>query len=411
MNQSNEEQSGMGWKRNLLTSSLILVVAGGLVILIFSTEPVATREGATRETAMLVEVVEARKGSYRPYIIATGTVRPSQEITLRPRVSGEVIDRAAEFVPGGIVRKGEILLRLDPADFRNALEQRRNELARARAELRMEQGRQRVAEQEYRLLDQQLTGERKALALREPQLEAARARVDTARTQLAQAQLELERTTINAPFDAHVLSREVDVGSQVAVGDALARLVGADTYWVETTVPVSKVRWLALPSDGDEVSKVQIRNRSAWPPGVYREGRLFKLVGTLDDTTRMARLLVVVDDPLARHARDDRTPQLMLGSYVEVGIRGRLLTDVVRLDRQHVRQNNTVWVMSDDKLEIRDAEIILSDSKYAYIRNGVKSAERVVVSDLATVSEGAPLRLNGSNRSGDNGNAGGDSGA
>jgi hypothetical protein len=77
------------------------------------------------------------------------------------------------------------------------------------------------------------------------------------------------------PFDAHVLTRQVNIGSQVSPGDEPGRLVGLNTCWVEATVPLSKLRRLSVPdSRGGIGSTVRIRNRTAWPEGVYRTGHL-----------------------------------------------------------------------------------------------------------------------------------------
>lgn len=393
---SGPERGGPGVKTTLLVCLAILVAAAGAVVLIFRTEPVPTRAGATRETAMLVDVTEAEAGTFRPTIVATGTVRPAREVILRPRIDGRVMKRAKEFVPGGFVEEGEVLVRLDPSDYRNALQQRKSELKQARADLRLEMGRQDVARQEYQLLDESLANENRGLVLREPQLKAARSQVDSARAALEQARLELRRTTIEAPFEAHVLSRSINVGSQVASGDELARLVDAETYWVETTVPVSKLPWIRLPNgDSAAGSRVRVRNRSAWGEDAYRSGRLYKLIGSLGQDTRMARILVRVRDPLARKEGAAGKPRLMLGSYVRTRIRGRPLSDVVRLDRPLLRKDDTVWVMEEGKLAIREVRIALRDAEHAYIREGLRAGEKVVVTDLATVQEGAALRLDG----------------
>jgi RND family efflux transporter MFP subunit len=384
------EPTAPGWKAPLLLSLAVLLAAAAALAAIFLTEPTARREGATKETAMLVRVVPAEAGIYRPTITATGSVRPVREIVLRPRVASEVTAIAEAFDPGGRVAKGETLLRLDPSDFRHRLRQRRGDLREARAELALERGRQAVAEQEYRLLGEELSGVNRDLVLRQPQLRAARSRVETAQAAVDQAELDLSRTTITAPFDAHILTREVDVGSQVSAGDRLARLVGVDAYWVEATVPVAKLPWLALPEDGEPGARVRVRDRGAWPEGQFRAGRLYRLIGSLGERTRLARVLARIPDPLAREAEG---PRLLIGAYVHTRIRGRPLEGVVRLEREHLRKDDTVWVMADGELDIRAVEVVLRDANYAYIREGLSGGERVVVSDLATVKQGAPLRL------------------
>lgn len=219
-----------GWKFKLLLCVLILLLAGAATVVIFMTEPKAVRGGATKETAMLVDTITVEKGHYTPRIVAMGTVRPEKEIVLSSRVAGEVVEWDARFVPGGNVKKGDVLLKIDPADYENILRQRESELRRAEADLEIEKGRQNVARKEYRYLDKEIGEEQRALVLREPQLMAAEAAVTNARTAVDQAGLDLERTAVRAPFDAHVLERNANIGTQVAVGDQMGRLVGTSSY-------------------------------------------------------------------------------------------------------------------------------------------------------------------------------------
>ena len=344
---------------------------------------------------MLVDIIEVERDNFTPTISAMGTVEPSQDITLSPRVGGEITQMSENFTPGGYVQKGDMLLQIDPADYRNILQQRQSELQQAESDLNIEMGRQNVAQQDYELLGDTLRNENRSLVLREPQLNAARSRVQSAEAAVEQAELNLQRTTIRAPFDAYILSRNANVGSQVAPGDNLARLVGLDEYWVEATVPQSSLRWITVPQNGDEGSPVKIRNRTAWNPDEFRDGTLFRLVGALENETRMARVLVSVPDPHGYLSENDDKPRLMIGSFVEANIQAEQLEDVVRLNRDFIRQDDTIWVMENDTLRIRNADILFRDANYAYITNGLEENDRVVTTNLSTVVDGSPLRLEG----------------
>ncbi|MDX1671823.1 MAG: efflux RND transporter periplasmic adaptor subunit [Balneolaceae bacterium] len=384
----------MNWKKTLLICLGILIAGGAVTALIFYSEPTASRTGATKETAMLVDITSVERGNFRPTVRVMGTVEPDQDILLSPRVSGQVIDRSDHFTPGDFVNKGDTLLQIDPSDYQNGLEQRRSELRQALSDFQIEMGRRDAALREYEIYGDTLSEERESLVLRKPQLEAARAAVQSAQAAVEQAELNLRRTTITAPFNAHILTRNVNVGSQVAPGDNLGRLVGLDTYWISATVPLSKVRWLRFPEQGSgQGSAVRIRNRTAWEENEYRTGSLYKLVGTLENQTRMARVLITVPDPLAHQPENADKPPLMIGSFVELRIDGRELENVVRLNRDYIRKDNTVWVMDGGKLDIRDVNIRFQDAQYAYINEGLDENDRVVTTSLATVTEGAPLRL------------------
>ncbi|MEX0928119.1 MAG: efflux RND transporter periplasmic adaptor subunit [Balneolales bacterium] len=384
----------MNWKKTLLICLIILLAGGAVIVLIFSTEPTASRSGATKDTAMLVDVITVHRGVFQPTIEAIGTVQPSQDINLSPRVSGEILELSENFTPGGYVRQGEMLLQIDPADYRNSLQQRRSELRLAEADLALEMGRQNVARQDYELLEGALTNGNRSLVLREPQLNTARAMVESAESAVRQAELDLQRATVKAPFDAYIISRNANVGSQVDPGYDLGRLVGLENYWVAATVPQSRLRWITIPDgQGDRGAEVRIRNRTAWEEGEYRQGYLYRLIGALDERTRMARILVNVPDPHGYKAENRGRPPLMIGSFVEAIILGEELDDVIRLNRDYVRQNDTVWVMDDGALSIRQVAVMLQDAQYVYIRDGLNDGDRVVITNLTTVTDGSPLRL------------------
>lgn len=377
-------------KKTLLICGAILLVAGGITAFIFLTEPSASQSGATKQTAMLVETVGVQRSTFQPTIVATGTVQPSKDIILSPRVSGEIIRLPEAFTPGGFVKKGEVLLQIDPADYRNTLQLRKSDLRQAVADLEIEQGRQDVARQDYELVDNMVSLENTDLVLREPQLNSVKARLEAAQAAVNQAQLNLQRTTIRAPFDAQVLSRNANLGSQVAPGSTLGRLVGREEYWVVVTLPVSKIPYISLPKAGQPGSEVRIVDRKAWKKGVYRTGYVYQLVGALEDQTRLARLLVSVPDPLSYE--NDSLPPLIINSFVEVSIQADSLADVVQLNRDYLREGETVWVMEKDTLSIREVDVAFTDAQYAYVAEGLQDNEQVVTTNLSTVTEGAKLR-------------------
>ena len=237
----------MSTKKILLICAGILLIAVVVMVIIFSTEPTAKSEGSVKESAMLVSLATAERKDYTPNIQATGTVRPVEDVIISPLVSGPVIQRSSNFIPGSFVKKGELLLQINPADYRNALELQRGNLKQQQTNLNIEMGRQQVAEQDLALIGlDSLSSNQRNLVLRQPQLDAVKATIQSAQANVDQAALNLNRTSIRAPFDAHILSQNVTVGSQVAPGDDLGRLVGTEFYWVEVTIPVSKLRWLTV---------------------------------------------------------------------------------------------------------------------------------------------------------------------
>ena len=388
-----KEKLPESWKLSAAICAVILAVAGSLAFATFTTEPTAQKEGATKKTPMLVDVMEVSKGKHHPHILATGVVRPAREVQLQPQIDGRVVEISEKFVPGGFVQKDDTLVKLESSDYRNTLAQRVSALEQIEAELLLEQGRQDLARSEYKYLDKELGPEKKKLILREPQLDAIKGRIKGAKAAVAQARLDLGRTTIKAPFDAHILTRTANIGSQLGSGTSVARLVGTDAYWVAIDVPMATLRWIALPKEGETGAPVTIRNVRAWPKDQSREAHLVSLVGALDNDTRMARVLAEVKDPMSRDEASKGKPPLMIGEFVEVAIEGRELEQAIRLSRAFLRDKDTVWVMHEDKLRIRPVEVAFRDAEFVYITDGLEDGDKVVITGISTPVDGETLRL------------------
>jgi RND family efflux transporter MFP subunit len=394
--QTDMEQAKTSGKRKLVTLVVCLAIllgASGVLYVIYKTEPKAEPESAVRRSAMLVEVVKAERGNFRPVISALGTVEAAQDVMLRPRISGEVLSVSDSFEPGQIVKKGDFLLEIDPSDYRNALTRSQSELQQVEADLRLEMGQQEVAKEELKTFDGDLEILDTSLILRVPQLDSIKARVEAARAAVEQAKLDLERTKIVAPFDAQILARDANVGSQVGPNDTLGHLIGQEEYWVIVTIPLNKVYWLDFAATGEsQGSNVILRNLAAWPEGVSRTGRAERLIGALDQETRLARVLVTVSNPLAQGEDPKVTPPLVVGSVLDAQIYGREIKDVIRIKRDHVREGNTVWLNRDGKLEINELSVVFQDSDYAYVKAGISDGDQIVITNLRTAAPGTELR-------------------
>ena len=327
---------------NTIVCLAILGASAAAIVVINRTEPTAEQINTRRKSSALVETVIVERGTFSPELVVLGTVQPAQEIVLGPRVRGQVVELSTKFAPGEVVRKGEQLLQIDPADFENAVSIRESELQQAEASLEIEAGRQSLAKQELALLGDSIEGLNKALVLREPQYASIQSQISAAKAALRRAKLDLDRTQIVAPFDAQVLRRTANIGSQVGPGDEIGQLVGIDEYWVTAAVPVRSLRWVQFPDAENEASSVKLRNPDAWGPDVEREARVTRMIGRLDQQTRLARVLVTVSDPLGRSSD---TPPLIIDTLIEVRIEGKPIEGVVQLSREYVHERDTVCLL------------------------------------------------------------------
>ena len=391
-----EKSSSAGHEIVLLLKSLlpavILIGAAFLFLYILSTAPTAEKAKRTHR-AHLVSVVDANPGSHLIRVPARGVVEAAREVTLNPQVAGEVIMVSDSLIPGGFFNAGEAIVSIDPTDYELAQDMRRAEVTQMEARQALEKANRNVAQREYEVLGQDLKDEEKALVLREPQLASAEAEVASARAMLNDAQLDLKRTKVTAPFNAQVVEKMVDLGTRLTTQMSIVRLVGTETYWVVLSVAQSDLRWVVLPS-GDEVgSRVELTLPKVWGKGRSREGRVIRLLPSMSAEGRMAQVLVAVDDPLCLKPENEDKPKLLVGQYLVASIEGKTLENVVAVDRSMLRNGDVVWVMNaENKLEIRPITVSYRGPDDVVVEDGLSHGDRIISSGIGTVAEGMALR-------------------
>ena len=371
-----------------LRALLPLVVLGlagvGFVKLVKGRRPPPKLERVHRGPLVRVAVAEARDVAVT--VKAYGTVRPRDELDVTPRVAGELVEVSPSLVSGGFVRRGELLLRIDPRDYELAVERARADVAKAEYELALARSRAEAARDEWRAVhgDAPMPPE-DSLVLQGPQLAAARAGVAAARARLAEAELALERTAIRAPFDGRVLDETVIRGQYVAAGRAVARIYPTDV--VEVVLPVSEedLGWIGPLSARP---RVRARARVAGRPAEWW-GRVVRTEGVIDPETRMARLVAEFPEPFRRGR-----PPLTVGLFVEAEIAGRTLEGVVPIPAHALRENDTVWVVGGDgRLRIRRVRVARAAGSRVLVAEGLEPGDRVVLTRIDAVTDGMVVRV------------------
>ena len=380
---------------------VILAGAGSGAWYLVKTRPTPPRRPAA-SPAVPVRVMTARAGT-EPVIVETmGAVLPARVVALRPEVTGRLIPKDSTskddplFVPGVFYTAGEVLARIEPADYDLAVERAEAEVAQAAAELRLEEGRQRVAKRAWGLLGAELAESEagRDLALRQPQRAIAEARVSAARNRLDLAKLNRGRTVLRAPFDVVVKTVSSEVGQLVNPSTVLVTLLGTDSFWVRVSIPMARLRHIAVPGAGGTArgSAVEIVQPTDQGEAVTHGGRVLRLFGDMDPKSRMARLLVQVADPLG--IRSPKAAPLLEGAYVRVRIRGRELQNAVRIPRRALREGGCVWIMTEaGELAVRPVTVGWSTRSAALVSEGIRDGERVVTSLISAPVAGLKLRL------------------
>lgn len=381
------------WVINIVLS--IALIAAGIAgaAYISKTAPKARRRPPVRELP-LVQVVAVHPDEQRIVVPAMGTVIPAREIVLESRVAGEIVSVHPAFTVGGYLEKGSEVLQIDPEDYRLALTLARARVKDAESKLKILEAEAAAAKDEWREINRNRKGKKQnpsPLLMKQPQLSAAQALLTAEEADVKIAQLNLARTKIVSPFNAIVRAKHVDIGSQVSGQEQLAELVGTDEYWIQASLPVDRLNWIMIPRKlGEPGSKVRIFYRN----GTRLTGTVIKLMGELEAEGRMARVLVEVKDPLGLEQAEKTHPPLLIGEYVRLEIEGRQLQNVYRIPRTALRDNASIWLVSDeDKLEIRTVETLWRDAQSVLLTGGLQPGERLIVSDLSKPVNGMPLQV------------------
>jgi RND family efflux transporter MFP subunit len=387
----------MSPRRLKLILPLGVLAIGALgMLLLFATRPRVAVEASAR-LAPRVRVVTTTSETLRLSVTTHGTVSPSSESDLVPEVSGPVVRVAPSLVSGGFFERGEVLLEIDPRDYEAALERAR--AARVRAE--SEHARARKELERLRSLAEQNVASASRLDDAENAERVTGAALREAVAALGQAERDLERTKLRAPFTGRVREEHVGVGQFVNRGAALATLYATD--YVEVRLPISdrELAYLDLPvmrrngDTRDAAARVTLRADFAGAEHAWT-GRVDRTEGEIDARSRMVHVVARVEAPYERDA-DDPRPPLAVGLFVRAEIEGREFRDVTVLPRAalHGRREGerSVWVVdAADRLRSRRVDVLRSGRDEVVIRGGLAAGERVLVSPLETAVEGMAVR-------------------
>ena len=390
-------------KATLLPLAVLVVGGVACVVLLFS-GPESEQENDVRPPR-IVKTVLVKPADVRVTVNAFGSVIPARQVVVQPEVRGRVVRQHTALEPGGVIEQGAELVAIDRSDYELALTAKQAALEEARFTLEVERGRQVVALREWKLLEGDVPKEdaNRSLVLRKPHLRRAEALVEKAENDIALAELDLARTSVAAPFNAVVIEESVEVGQLLERGTSVATLAGADEFWVRVSLPVDKLRWIQVPRGEYEGAKARVVLDAGGGREFTREGRVLRLLGDLEPSGRMARMLGSIVDPLGRDDRSGELP-LLLGSYVQVEIDAGVLRGVVAIRRAALREGNRIWVVDEsDRLQIRDVDVLWFRKDSVLLRKeSIGPGERLIVSGLRVALPGmkvSPQEESASDRS------------
>ena len=352
----------MEWKKIVLPIAILVAGYAGMTLIASAgSEEESAAEIDTRPT---VSISELRAEDYEVTITSYGEITPLESTNLAAQVAGEVVSWNPKFVPGGLVKRGEILFSIEKDAYEAALLEAEATLISAQAQLVQEQAQADVAEREAA----SMSGSRITdLYLRKPQLLSAQAAVKSAEAMLRIAKRDLDNCEVRAPYDALVVSREIGTGDFVSTGTVTATLNNVET--AELNFPVAGFDQSFLPvtvSGTDAVITIDNREITA---SIDRD------TGVVDQATRMSHLVARIDDPYG--VRSGK-PLVKFGSFANISFTGKTLEAVYRVPQELVN-NKQIWLVNENgELVGERVNVLREEGEYFFVSGDIDGGMLVV---------------------------------
>ena len=410
--------------RVLVVLAAALVIAAFLVIL----RPKAERQVPV-EKGRLVEVIQAEAQDVPMVIEAFGTVVPRESLKLVAQVHGPVVEINPTFKEGNFIKKGTRLIRIDPRTYELEVERRRVQIKQSEAEIkRLDQEvvnlgtRIKIAKSDVKLADaeylrlktlvakkvvaqsqldkadqaylaslERLQTLENQMALVGPQREQLIAAREMAGVMYQQAQLDLERSIIDAPFDGWVLEKAVEVGQHVNVGQQLGSIYRAGQMDIEVNIPAKDFKW--LPADMGEKTPIaaDVIFKNSGRDHIWC-GRVARVKAQMDEKTRTLPVVIEVDD-VAAAVQGKSGFRLRPGMFVTIQIKGKEVKNAFVLPRHVVYPGEIVYTVAGNQLKIKEINVLRSYKDSVIIDQGLSEGDRIINTPLSDAVDGMSVRV------------------
>ncbi len=386
-------------KLKIIAPFAIVTLAIAATFLLINSRPEAQQQEVVRKPP-LVDVLVIKKSNVKIPVLAQGSARPRTETTLMSEVAGQVTEVAKNFNSGGVFNKGDVLLKIDNRNYLASVKRAKASVASAHSKLATEKGQAEVAYREWKARSANIKRSQAAtdLYLRKPQLEEAEANLEFAKAELQQAQLDLQRTTIRAPYDCMLRSKNVDIGQFITTGATLAGVFSIDVAEIVLPLPERSLRFLDLPASNAKLEQAGpgvLLSASVGGEQQQWQGELVRTAGFFDAKTRTMMAVVRVDDPygLMGNTQHQQMP-LRVGTFVAATIEGKAIADVAAIPRGALRPGNQVWLI-DKNLQLRSqaVDVLRTVGDTAYVADGLEDAMRISMAAVNSLRNGTVVRI------------------
>ena len=367
----------------------------------------------------------ATRGNFPAKFNTFGTVRTVHKLDLKAEVSGKVSDLHPQFLLGGEIPAGAILLTLDQTDLRLSLKQAeasvdlskaqletlRQESKNVQASLKLQRGSLELSQNELKRHEQmyaektisrqtlensQRRNQSQELAVLSLENQAklfpsrilqAKSNLKIQNIRLLEAKNRLAKAFVRAPFRGRVASKNISEGQFLNIGGIIGQLINLDTLEIHTPIPSSEIPWLIdeisdsapLNQDPKSIAGKTVQLEFLAPISQSGVGTINRLGADLNNNTRSLMAYIGFNNRplLNKHQKRDLLPKILPGSFCRINFEGKLLKDVLKVPRSSLKLSQ-IQVVRNNKLEILSVDIIRDEGEQVYIRADVAPNEQIV---------------------------------
>jgi membrane fusion protein (multidrug efflux system) len=318
-----------------------------------------TMQRAGQGGSLTVSGVRLEPEPFSERILTTGNVVASEEVMLRPEVSGRVTHLYIQ--EGSAVKYGDVLVKINDADLRAEL---------LRTQLQLELA-------EIREVRQKALLENRAIAAED--YEVALNLVKTLEAEIDLIQARINKTEIRAPFDGVIGLRNISPGAYITPSDIVVSMQDFDRIRLNFSIPE---RHAGRVQNGDRVQFTRLGTQRTY------SARILAIEPRIDATTRTLSLRAFADNP---------NREIIPGSFVEISLELREIPDALLIPSQALIP------------ELGGASIFIADSgsaRQVRVQTGVRTEDRVQIiggvspgdtvltSGILQLRNGLPVRVN-----------------
>lgn len=415
------------------------IILGILIVIFFVKNREGLKHKPEQEHCRVLRVIRVPELDVVPRVLAYGTAEPGQVWRAVAEVKGRVIETHPDLDPGSIIKRGETLLRIDPAEYELSVVQLTADIAQTAAQLdelaaqelndlaslKIEEASFALAEQELTRLEKLVSKKavsasavdeqkRGVLAQRQSaqrltnslrlipqQKKAIEATLAVKQARLRQAKLDLAKTVIQAPFTCRLGDFDIEQGQFLVANERLFEAHSTAISEIEAQVPLNQLRTLVDPArhfpDMVTMDMKKLRDFFNFDAIVrFRKGEEFqaeweaRVTGMrehIDAQTHTIGLVVAVDKPYEKVIPRKRPP-IFQGMYCEVEFRGTPLKSRIVIPRSAIHDGHVYLVGPDNRLLRQKVKVDFVQSNFACLVEGLEKGQTLVVSDPTPAIEG-----------------------